>query len=80
MRKRSFHKQLLNSLNENRNNSISNNIAFIEQKIKESHEYQRAAEAHAVRNITQNPKYFTYCKRFSTAKTQIGPLQTVEAQ
>lgn len=70
---------MLNSLNENRRLSIANNIALTEQKIKESHEKQRAAkEVGAVSNIKQNPKYSTFCKRFSKTKTQIGPLQTVE--
>ena len=81
MRKRtSLHKQLTESQHEKQRNSIRKKIEEIEQQLKESHIHQRIREeGDAVNNTQRNPKYFySYCKKFSKTKTQIGPLQTVD--
>ena len=79
MRKRTtLNKQLTSTYNENRKCTIRAKIAQIEQRIMESHLKQKSTEeSRAIDNIKQNPKYFfSYCKRYSKTKTQIGPLKT----
>ena len=78
MRKRaSLNKHLTRVCNEERKQTIMTKVNDIEQKIKMSHESQRSAEENqAIKNIKQNPKYFfSYCKRYSKTKSNIGPLR-----
>ena len=81
MRKRaSLNKKMGTAHTEERKREIMANIKEIEHKLKQSHTNQRINEENrAVNNIKQNPKYFfSYCKRFSKIKTQIGPLRNNE--
>ena len=81
MKKRSsLNRQLNSTQNEARKCSIREKINCTERKIKDSHINQRyAEESKAVSNIKHNPKYFfSYCKKYSKTKTQIGPLKTAD--
>ena len=79
-RRASLNKQLRGTHTEVKKRSLLTKVLEIEEKLKESHKNQRSIdENRALNNIKRNPKYFfSYCKKFSKTKTQIGPLKNSE--
>ncbi|KAK3861456.1 hypothetical protein Pcinc_032580 [Petrolisthes cinctipes] len=81
MRKRAMlYKKLVKAYTEERKRRIDAKLTEIEQQLKQSHTDQRAQEeGKAINKIKRNPKFFySYCKRYSKIKTQIGPLKDNE--
>ena len=75
-----LNKQLVRARTEGRKRAITTKVIEIERKLKQSHTNQRMQEERkAIDKIIRNPKFFySYCKRYSKVKTQIGPLKDKE--
>lgn len=81
-RRASINQQIKKTTNEQRKRALHEKVSAIESQIIVSHEKQRSEEEiQAMRNIKNNPKYFfSYCKKFSKAKTKVGPLQAANGE
>lgn len=66
----------------NKERSTQIEVAKSEKRPKKSHENQKAVkESKTLLNLTISPKYFyNYCKKFSTTKIEVGPLQTEQGE
>ena len=54
---------------------IKSHLVMLEKQLCDSHlDEKRFEENVAVTKIQENPNYFTYSKKFSICKTDIGPL------